>query len=82
MFIHGREPYPAERTLLVTGALDSAVRSQQARGKLISTSHLNIAYAPTNFSDFRENGRSWKIITKHTSQPRAFEPGDHKFFGQ
>lgn len=82
MFIHGREPYPAERTLLVTGALDSAVRSQQARGKLISTSHLNIAYAPTNFSDFRENGRSWKIITKHTPQPRAFEPGDHKFFGQ
>ncbi len=82
MFIHGREPYPAERTLLVTGALDSAVRSQQARGKLIATSHLDIAYAPTDFSDFRENGRSWKIITKHTPQPRTFEPGDHKFFGQ
>jgi len=79
MFIHGREPYPAERTLLVTGALDSAVRSYHAGGKLLETPHLDVAYNPKNFSDFRENGRSWKIITKHTPQPRNFEPGDRKF---
>ena len=82
MFIHGREPYPAERTLLVTGALDSAVRSYHAGGKLVETPHLDVAYTPKDFSDFRENGRSWKIITKHTPQPRTFEPGDLKFLGQ
>jgi len=82
MFIHGREPYPAERTLLVTGALDSAVRSHHAGGKLMPTPHLDISYAPTDFSDFRESGRSWQIITKHTAQPRDFDPGDRKFLNQ
>jgi hypothetical protein len=82
MFIHGREPYPAERTLLVTGALDTAVRSYHAGGKALDTPHLDVAYTPTDVSDFRENGRSWQIITKHTPQPRGFEPGDHKFLGQ
>ena len=79
MFIHRREPYPAERTLLVTGALDSAVRSHHAGGKMVETPHLDVAYTPQDFSDFRENGRSWNIITKHTPQPRNFEPGDLKF---
>ena len=79
MFIHRREPYPAERTLLVTGALEAAVRSHHAGGKLIETPHLSITYQPTDVSDFRENGRSWKIITKHTPQPRSFAPGDFKF---
>ena len=82
MFIHGREPYPAERTLLVTGALDTAVRSYHTGGKALDTPHLDVAYTPTDVSDFRENGRSWQIITKHTPQPRGFEPGDHKFLGQ
>ena len=82
MFIHGREPYPAERTLLVTGALDTAVRSYHAGGKALDTPHLDVAYTPTDVSDFRENGRSWQIITKHTPQPRGFEPGDHKFLSQ
>ena len=79
LFIHRREPYPAERTLLVSGALDSAVRSHHAGGKVVETPHLDVAYAPQDFSDFRENGRSWNIITKHTPQPRNFEPGDLKF---
>lgn len=79
MFIHRREPYPAERTLLVTGALEAAVRSRHTGGKLIETPHLSITYQPTDVSDFRENGRSWKIITKHTPQPRSFAPGDFKF---
>ena len=82
MFIHGREPYPAERTLLVTGALDTAVRSYHAGGKALDTPHLDVAYTPTDVSDFRENGRSWQIITKHTPQPRGFEPGDHKFLSR
>ncbi len=78
MFIHGREVYPAERTLLVTGALDAAVRSYHAGGRPLETPHLDIAYTPTDFSDFRENGLSWKLITKHTPQPRSFQPGDQK----
>ena len=82
MFIHGQEPYPAERTLLVTGALDTAVRSYHAGGKALDTPHLDVTYTPTDVSDFRENGRSWQVITKHTPQPRGFEPGDHKFLDQ
>jgi len=79
LFIHRREPYPAERTLLVTGALETAVRSHHAGGKALETPQLDVAYTPTDVSDFRENGRSWQIITKHTPQPRGFEPGDHRF---
>ncbi len=82
MFIHGREPYPAERTLLVTGALETAVRSYHSGGKALDTPHLDVAYTPTDVTDFRENGGSWQIITKQTPQPRGFEPGDHKFLGQ
>ena len=82
MFIHGQEPYPAERTLLVTGALDTAVRSYHAGGKALDTPHLDVTYTPTDVSDFRENGCSWQVITKHTPQPRGFEPGDHKFLDQ
>jgi hypothetical protein len=77
LFIHGKEPYPAERTLLTTGATEAAVQSYAA-GKPIETPHLAIAYAPVDFSAFRENGESWKRLTADTPQPTDFSPGDEK----
>ena len=35
---------------------------------------LKIAYAPTDFSAFRETGETWRMITKETPQPMTFEP--------
>jgi len=74
MFRIGREPYPAERTLLTTGVLEAAMRSHAA-GKPIDTPHLAIAYQPVDFSAFRETGASWKLITADTPEPLEFAPG-------
>jgi hypothetical protein len=71
-FIHREAPYPIERTLLTTGVLDVAVRSRYC-GHAIGTPHLKIAYQARDFQSMRENGDSWKIITKDTPQPMGFD---------
>jgi hypothetical protein len=73
-FKTGQSPYPVERTLLVSGILDAAMHSHQAGGKPVETPQLEFGYAPRDFSAFRENGDSWRIITKDTPQPTTFEP--------
>ena len=48
MFMTGKSPYPIERTLLVTGALDALMDSKYKSGARIETPHLVIKYpAPT-----------------------------------
>jgi hypothetical protein len=78
MFVHRKESYPIERTLLVTGVLDAAMQSYEQQGKPIQTPHLELAYKPIDFRALRENGATWKIITKDVPQPAGFEPGDAK----
>jgi hypothetical protein len=78
LFVERREPYPVERTLLVSGALDAAMHAHQASKPLV-TPHLEFSYQPVDFRGMRENGRSWEIITRQTPQPTTFEPGDKKF---
>ena len=73
-FQTGKTPYPVERTLLVSGILDAAMRSHHAGGKPIDTPHLEFGYAPQDFSAFRETGESWKVITIDTPQPTTFAP--------
>jgi len=68
-----KPPYPIERTLLTTGALDAAMDSRQAAGALVATPHLEIAYAPTDFRALRETGATWKILTPDTPQPRGID---------
>ena len=82
LFINQKQPYPIERTLLVTGALDAAMRSHDKGGRPIETPHLELAYQPIDFRKQRESGASWKIITKDTAQPSSFDPGDAKTIGQ
>jgi hypothetical protein len=47
MFQTGRPVWPAERTLLTSGVLDMAFRSQAAGGSVIDTPFLAIAYKPS-----------------------------------
>jgi hypothetical protein len=76
LFTTRKQPYPIERTLLTSGALDAAMHSQEQQGRPIATPQLEFAYQPVDFRAFRESGASWKIITKQTPQPQGFEPGD------
>jgi hypothetical protein len=78
LFVQQREPYPVERTLLVSGALDAAMHSH-AQGKPIDTPHLEFSYTPRDFRSLRENGATWEILTRQTPQPTSFEPGDERF---
>ena len=72
-FIHGRAPYPVERTLLVTGILDASMHSRHDGGKLMQTPELEFSYQPHDFRAMREMGSSWKIITEKTPQPPGID---------
>jgi hypothetical protein len=62
-FVVRREsPYPVERTLLTTGALEAAVRSRAQNGRPVATENLNIAYQPRDFRAYREMGASWTML--------------------
>lgn len=74
LFVHGQEPYPVERTLLTTGAVEAVMQSYAADGKVIETPHLQIAYQPRDWRAFRESGETWNAITVDTPQPLRIEP--------
>jgi hypothetical protein len=73
----GKPPYPVERTLLVSGILEAAMRSR-AEGKVIPTPHLEFGYRPIDFRAMRETGASWKIITEETPELRGINPNGGK----
>ncbi|WP_339684280.1 hypothetical protein [Gimesia maris] len=73
LFVHKEEPYPCERTLLMTGALDAAMHSYFEKGQaLMKTPELEFSYTPKNFNQFREMGDSWKVITAEMTPPQEF----------
>jgi hypothetical protein len=51
-FYHGRQPYPAERTLLTSTVLDLALHSLKEGGRPMTTPLLSIAYQPPASSGF------------------------------
>lgn len=71
----GTADYPVERTLLVSGMLDSMMTSRQDRGEIVETPELAIAYNAQDFRAVREMGASWKIITEEMPEPQGIEPG-------
>ena len=73
-FRTGQPPYPVERTLLVSGALDAAMRSHHAGGQPVETPELEFGYQPQDFRAFRETGESWQVVTVETPQPTTFAP--------
>ncbi|MGE0759621.1 MAG: hypothetical protein AB7O38_21570 [Pirellulaceae bacterium] len=72
LFVHRQEPYPLERTLLTTGALEASVRSYHEH-RAIATPHLARAYRASDWSAFRENGASWRLIDPDKPQPLKIE---------
>ena len=70
-FLRRESPYPVERTLLTTGALEAAVRSRAA-GYAMQTPYLNIAYQPRDYGALREMGESWKILTEDVRETQGF----------
>jgi hypothetical protein len=73
-FKTGKSPYPVERTLMASGLLEAAMRSHAAGGKVIETPELKFSYDSPDWSAFREDGSSWKVITADTPQPTTFAP--------
>jgi hypothetical protein len=73
MFRDRQSPYPIERTLLATCALDAAMDSRIQGQKPVTTPYLNVAYQPVDFRAMREMGGSWKILTPATPQPRGID---------
>lgn len=47
MFVTGKAPYPVERTLIVSGALESCLQSRKQGGRKIETPHLSVRYQGT-----------------------------------
>lgn len=47
LFTTGKAPYPVERTLIVSGALESCLQSRKQGGTLLRTPHLNVRYTGT-----------------------------------
>jgi hypothetical protein len=72
-FRTGKAPYPVERTLLVSGALDACMHSRDHAGESIKTPHLEFSYPALDFAAMREMGESWKIVTEATPQPRGID---------
>jgi hypothetical protein len=73
-FRERKSPYPVERTLLTSGALDAAMDSRVGGGKPIDTPQLAIPYAAQDFRAMREMGASWKIITEDMPEPMGISP--------
>lgn len=47
LFVTGKAPYPVERTLIVSGALESCLQSRKQGGKKLETPHLSVKYKGT-----------------------------------
>jgi len=72
-FQQGQSPYPVERTLMVSGVLEAAMRSRKL-GAVVPTPELEWSYAPQDFKAMREFGSSWEILTEDIPQPRGVDP--------
>ena len=52
MIMSGRAPYPVERTLLVSGMLESCLRSRLQNHLRVETPHLDVHYTPPGKSQY------------------------------
>jgi hypothetical protein len=52
MFVSGMAPYPAQRTLLVSGMLERCLESRQLEGQPVATPELSVCYRASAASHF------------------------------
>ena len=52
MIESGKAPYPVERTLLVSGMLESCLDSKIQASRRLETPHLDVRYRPPQDSQF------------------------------
>ena len=52
MFVTGKAPYPVDRTLLVSGMLESCLTSKSQGHTRLETPHLSVSYKPPAASQF------------------------------
>jgi hypothetical protein len=72
-FRERRAPFPIERTLLTTCALEAAMESRFQGQKAVTTPYLGVAYQPLDFRPMREMGESWRILTPGTPEPGGID---------
>lgn len=73
-FRNNRPPWPIERTLLTSGALEAAIDSKVAGEKAVKTPYLDVVYQAVDYRAMREMGKTWEIINEETKQPEGIEP--------
>lgn len=71
-FVVREAPYSVVRTVLAGAALDAAMSSRQFGGVPITSPYLGLGYSPRNVAPFREDGASWRVITKKNEEPKFF----------
>lgn len=74
MFLTRKPAYPLERTLLTTGITEAVMKSRAQNGAIYATPYLEFGYQAVDFSAFRENGKSWDILTYDVPQPEGIDP--------
>ena len=74
MFVTKKVAYPLERTLLTTGITEAVMKSRAQDGAIFPTPYLEFGYQATDFSAFRENGKSWDLLTYDVPEPKGLEP--------
>ncbi len=73
-FRTGENPYPLDRTLMTTGITEAGMQSRFRQGAIYETPYLNFSYPPQDFAAFRENGKSWEILTDAIPEPKGIDP--------
>ena len=49
------------------------MHSRAKASEVLKTPHLEFAYTARDFSDMRENGESWKVVTETIPQPMGID---------
>jgi hypothetical protein len=73
MFLTGQPQWPVERTLLTSGILDAAFRSQAREGELVQTPYLDVEYSMEGYDPIRVQKPRADHRVEATWPPEGYE---------